>query len=316
MKNVQYVVQLIDHHKTQSELMMILERGKRGNLLKLIKTEPYFQEIQNIFIFWSKLVRAVQGIHEKNYSHSDLKLENIVVTDDFSPIVIDFDLAVRLNSVDHTRGTRSYMAPEILKAMSYGNMLIYKEGIDVYALGVIFYAMVKKVFPVALNGFGYNQLKNSKIRYSAGDNADFVELTSHMITNLERRMSLEDVRESIARIRLKHNYNTISAPILVDLLPPVSIKFHSDTASKDNYEMVESPSFKRKQNGENTFNSVEMIVILSLALLMIGGIVLLIYFSRSSNEKIMANSFSYGGDSSFNHKDDSMVTTDLSGIKN
>ena len=304
MKNVPYVVQIVDSFKTPSELILLLQRGIRGNLLKLIKSDEYFQRFENVVSFLSKLVQGVQGIHAKNYSHSDLKLENIVVTDDYMPLIIDFDLAVRLNSVDNTRGTRSYMAPEILKAMSNGGMLIFKESIDVYALGVIFYAMVKKVFPVALNGFGYNQLKKSKIRFSIGDRVDFLELTSMMLTSNDHRSSLPEVKEKIDTMRLKPSMETLTHPELVSLLPGISMHVYSDSSSQANNEMADSPSYKDRQNEQNTFNNVEMIVIFSLAGLMIGGIILLIYFSRSTNDKILTNSFSYNGDSSF--KQDSL----------
>ena len=87
-------------------------------------------------------------MHKLNIIHADLKLENIVVTANFEPLIIDFDLAVNNFEVASYRGTKSYMAPEIVRAASSRSKIIFNEKIDLYALGVIFYAMIKKKLPI------------------------------------------------------------------------------------------------------------------------------------------------------------------------
>ena len=78
--------------------------------------------------------------------HRDIKLENIMLsnnTKDF-PKIIDFGLSYVLTknqTLNEGYGTLMYCAPEIYENKPYNNM------IDIWSLGIVFYAMLANNLP-------------------------------------------------------------------------------------------------------------------------------------------------------------------------
>lgn len=92
---------------------------------------------------FSKVVLAVDFLHRHGIIHRDLKPANVLVGTDLEPKVLDFGLALRLESSEHlTRhgevlGTRDYFSPEQAQASS-----ALDARSDVFALGVILYQLL------------------------------------------------------------------------------------------------------------------------------------------------------------------------------
>jgi len=65
------------------------------------------------------MLDAVDYIHTRGLCHRDLKLENMLVDDQFNLRIIDFGMSMTLadlldeNIPNPTRGSAPYMAPEI-----------------------------------------------------------------------------------------------------------------------------------------------------------------------------------------------------------
>ena len=88
----------------------------------------------DVMIMFRQIFDAVFYIHSKDVMHCDIKLENIVLTSNGTPILIDFGLTNTVNS-----GTLFYTAPEAR------NML--HKGIDIWALGICLWACLTQSFP-------------------------------------------------------------------------------------------------------------------------------------------------------------------------
>ena len=75
----------------------------------------------------------VQSCHEMEVCHRDLKLENILVTDGFSPKLCDFGFATK-NAQDLKEyiGTQDHAVPEVLLHKPYDG---FKA--DIFSLGVV-----------------------------------------------------------------------------------------------------------------------------------------------------------------------------------
>jgi len=76
--------------------------------------------------------------------HRDIKLENILVTENRDIKLIDFGFSVAMapgNLLNVFCGTPSYMAPEIV-SKDY-----YNFPVDVWALGVLFFKLITGYFP-------------------------------------------------------------------------------------------------------------------------------------------------------------------------
>jgi serine/threonine kinase 33 len=104
---------------------------------------------QEVKIIMTSLAEAVVYMHNKDMVHRDLKLENILLSNDLEPgckyniKVTDFGLSHMkgLSGSDGLMSTRCgtlyYMAPEVIR-----NKLEYSKLCDVWSMGVIMYALL------------------------------------------------------------------------------------------------------------------------------------------------------------------------------
>lgn len=119
---------------------MVLEYVSGGDALQYIQKNGAVGEC--VAQRWSKqIVDAVQYLHNANITHRDLKLENILITEDEQIKICDFGFIKR--QADNSElsktycGSRSYAAPEILMGRPYD-----PKKTDVWAIGVILYIFV------------------------------------------------------------------------------------------------------------------------------------------------------------------------------
>eukprot|EP00903_Cladosiphon_okamuranus_P006574 g6422.t1 len=90
--------------------------------------------------YMGQLLAGLQYLHESGVMHRDLKLSNLLLSEDGRRLRIgDFGLAVKLEEEDSERnticGTPNYMAPEVQGAA-------YGLSADLWSAGCLFYAMV------------------------------------------------------------------------------------------------------------------------------------------------------------------------------
>jgi serine/threonine protein kinase len=83
------------------------------------------------------LYRAVRAIHAAGYVHSDIKPENILINEDYEPILIDFGSTVRIGHAFEF-GTYNYLPPHIQNAT---DKVPIDPDIDIYALEKAIYNM-------------------------------------------------------------------------------------------------------------------------------------------------------------------------------
>ena len=83
-------------------------------------------------------------IHDKKVAHRDLKLENILVDHELNIKVADFGFATfkKVNKLSSFRGTKTYMAPEIIEHQIYDG-----RKADIFSIGVILFIIVQGIFP-------------------------------------------------------------------------------------------------------------------------------------------------------------------------
>ncbi len=81
---------------------------------------------------------AVEATHNAGICHLDIKLENILVAQDYTVKLCDFGLAKSTDAfMNFEIGTAGYMAPEIVAPLDY-----YKGApADVFSMGVVLYIL-------------------------------------------------------------------------------------------------------------------------------------------------------------------------------
>ncbi|XP_069071071.1 serine/threonine-protein kinase DCLK3 [Pleurodeles waltl] len=134
------IVKLLDEYETETEIYLIMEYVKGGDLFDAIIESVRFTE-HDAALMIADLCEALVYIHCKNIVHRDLKPENLLIQhnpDKSTTLKLaDFGLAVHVTGPIFTVcGTPTYVAPEILLENGYG------LEVDLWATGVILYILL------------------------------------------------------------------------------------------------------------------------------------------------------------------------------
>ena len=118
---------------------LILDYHQKGNLFNYIQIPNQgFIEKHAKFIFY-KILIAVKALHVNSICHRNLKLEDILLDQNFNPIISDFCLATNNNvyALNEFVGTQGYMSPQVINNDVYDG---FKE--DVFSLGAALFILV------------------------------------------------------------------------------------------------------------------------------------------------------------------------------
>ena len=120
-----------------------MEYVPAGLLFDLCQTMGAMGEDIGRFLI-TQLLDSLDYMHTKHVVHRDLKLENILVDDQFNLKIADFGFACykNIDALSSYRGTMTYMAPEIKLGKTYRGTQV-----DLFSLGVILFIIVQGIFP-------------------------------------------------------------------------------------------------------------------------------------------------------------------------
>jgi len=126
--------------ETRDKLFLVMELVDGGELFDKI-IEKHFYSERDASIIVNQIVGAIDYLHKNNIAHRDLKPENLLLrkNDDTQVMISDFGLSRILGDdsmMSTACGTPYYVAPEVVKAISYG-----KE-VDMWSIGVITYFLL------------------------------------------------------------------------------------------------------------------------------------------------------------------------------
>lgn len=143
------IIELIGYSEKDFEnnnyLTIIMKYMAKGSLSKLIDQEsshPIGYNNTKRQIILVGIARGMMILHKKNVIHRDIKPDNILIDDDYSPRISDFGLSKFFdpdNSMYQSTnniGTLLYAAPEVLKGENYGPKA------DVYSFGILMYEIL------------------------------------------------------------------------------------------------------------------------------------------------------------------------------
>lgn len=137
------IVHFIDYHIDEAgNLYLIMEYADGVSLDKYIETISGLIVEERICPIFEPILDAVGFAHKHGIIHRDIKPNNIVITSEGTPKILDFGIATIIkdksdsDSDNMIMGTPSYMSPEQVK----GEKLDGRS--DVYSLGVLLHQMM------------------------------------------------------------------------------------------------------------------------------------------------------------------------------
>ena len=140
------IMKLFEEKQTQRHYLYYMEICQGGDILGYVRRRRCVQEpiIKSIF---QQVLSGLTFLHNQGYLHRDLRLDNIFIDNEGIVKISGFKHAIRnVQPINGKVGNIQYMAPEMLMSKQK-----YKQGygtsVDVWAAGVILYAMVYGKFP-------------------------------------------------------------------------------------------------------------------------------------------------------------------------
>ena len=127
----------------QNKQYLILEYASKGEIFDyMVAANRGLLERHAKFVF-KKILEGVQSCHLSGICHRDIKMQNILLDDDFNPKICDFGFATELKGNDGSGkltdylGSLNYAAPEIFLHKPYNGVQA-----DIFSLGVVLINLV------------------------------------------------------------------------------------------------------------------------------------------------------------------------------
>ena len=193
-----------ENHPQQKCQYIILEYAPKGELYNYIYClkEGLGERLGKLFFF--KLLKGIQACHEAGICHRDIKMQNIILDQNFFPKICDFGFATQNNGhLTEFLGTKNYAAPEIFNNSPYDGFLA-----DIFSLGVVLINLItgKPGFFKAISSDSYYNLimlKNIHKYWSIverqipGLSSEFKKLFIKMVAyDPKERSTLKEIFES------------------------------------------------------------------------------------------------------------------------
>lgn len=138
------VVHVYDLNLHEGSFVVVMELVEGASLRRLFDAAGSLLE-DDMVALGAGIARGLSAIHDTGLVHRDLKMDNVLLTGQGSPKIVDFGLAWMGGAKDDFEGcvvgTPAYMAPEQWIAR------VVDRRSDLYALGILLYAAATGTFP-------------------------------------------------------------------------------------------------------------------------------------------------------------------------
>ncbi|KAI1892892.1 hypothetical protein AGOR_G00138200 [Albula goreensis] len=186
------IIRIHEVFESKDKIVIVMEYASQGELYDYVNERRRLPEAEARNIF-RQITSAVHYCHKNGVVHRDLKLENILLDQDFNVKLADFGLSnhfQRGHLLQTYCGSPLYASPEIVKGLPYQG-----PEVDCWALGVLLYALVYGSMP--FDGADYRTLTQqiSKAQYRRPKPpSDACALIDWMLTvRVEERATVEDI---------------------------------------------------------------------------------------------------------------------------
>lgn len=148
LNNNENIIEIMDYDNSSDYCYCLYKYFKGDNLMNYLSKNSL--SIQLILSIMLNITKTLKYLHLLNVIHCDLKLDNIIINKSNNIKIIDYELSIYCKNengliYDYIIGTTGYIAPETY------NCKIYSKKTDIWQLGVIFYLLITKEFPIPLD---------------------------------------------------------------------------------------------------------------------------------------------------------------------
>jgi len=132
----------------ENQIMIVTEYASRGDLKHCL---PNIESLAQRIKMLHDVIVGLHWLQACNIVHRDLKLDNLLVSEDHTVKITDFGLSIENDGQGYSRfgGNIKYSAPEILRErfINKNHNYAYGERTDVYSFGLIWWQVLTKKNP-------------------------------------------------------------------------------------------------------------------------------------------------------------------------
>ncbi|GAA6060438.1 hypothetical protein JCM10212_000031 [Sporobolomyces blumeae] len=223
-----HVLSLYELIATESSIYLVTELCAGGELFDYLveKGRLSLSETRRVF---GQLVLGIAYLHAQGVVHRDLKLENVLLDERVNVKIADLGFGREFEKgkwMDTWVGTLGYCAPEVVAGKKY-----LGEEVDIWSLGVIFYALVTGSLPFDDDDEGVMKEMILKCDYEIPAWLD--EDAADLIRNV---LVLDPLRRISVKQILSHSFFTRPSPTLTRR--PTFSRSHSFSSSLSSHQIT------------------------------------------------------------------------------
>ena len=195
------IIKVLEFISNDDTTAMIMEYAPRGDMLNYMNTQPKVGFPEPVSRdYFLQLVSAIKYLHDLEYIHCDIKLENILLFEGTTIKLTDFGFAIRYSKTKRMKcgnGSLSYASPEVVFKRDF-----YGPEADIWSLGVVLFAMICGKFPIDFNnnsvGQAYKTLEAQGLAFpQTGISSECQDLLVQMLEiYADKRITMPKIRES------------------------------------------------------------------------------------------------------------------------
>lgn len=123
---------------------IIMEYAEHGDFYNFLKHHKDLFDDKLIRTYFRQLIQGLEYIHENGVAHMDLKLDNLLIANDFTLKIADFDMAhFKEDAIIISNGSKFYRAPEVMNGRCNN-----PKASDIFSAGVVLFILkAKGIFP-------------------------------------------------------------------------------------------------------------------------------------------------------------------------